>query len=181
MGDVCEVEYGYGETAKKSGDVRYVRITDINEDGEINGNPKYIGLTKEAKRYLLNKGDLVVARTGATYGKTLLFEEDEKAVFASFLMRLNFNKTKVFPPYYWLFTRTQNYWSQAKTLVTGGAQPQFNGNAIKKIKIPLPSIPEQKEIYIKTAKEQGLILYNKQLTKLFEQKIKDKISEIWGE
>jgi type I restriction enzyme M protein len=181
LGDVCRVEYGYGETARKAGDVRYIRITDINKDGRINGDPKYINLTKEAQRYLLNKGDLVVARTGATYGKTLLFEGNEKAVFASFLMRLNFDETKVFPPFYWLFTRTQGYWSQAKALVTGGAQPQFNGNAIKKIMIPLPSISEQKEIYFKTAKEQNLILYNTELTNIFKQKIKDKIAEVWGE
>jgi len=181
LGDICDVEYGYGETAKDTGDIRYIRITDINEDGKLNGNPKYVSLTKEAERYLLNKGDLVVARTGATYGKTLLFDGKEKAIFASFLMRLNFDREKVFSPFYWLFTQTQSYWTQARALVTGGAQPQFNGNVIKKIKIPLPSISEQKEIYTKIEKEQELISHNKEVIKLFEQKIKDKISEVWGE
>ena len=37
---------------------------------------KYIDLTEESKKYLLKKGDLLLARTGATYGKTLFFDSD---------------------------------------------------------------------------------------------------------
>ena len=181
LGDVCEVEYGYGETAKENGDVRYIRITDIDENGKLRDEPKYTNLTEKSKHYLLNKGDIVVARTGATYGKTLLYDKEEKAIFASFLMRLNFDKKIIFPQFYWIFTQTPCYWEQAKSLVSGGAQPQFNGNVIKKIKIPIPPIEIQKKIVARIQNEQRIVGFNNEIIKLFEQKIKEKISELWGE
>ena len=89
---------------------------------------------------------MVVARTGATYGKTLYFEEDYPSVFASFLIRFNFNPNKIINKYYWIFTLSNEYRKQKESLVQGGGQPQFNANAIKKIRIPVPSIEVQKEI-----------------------------------
>ena len=76
---------------------------------------------------------LNLASYPATYGKTMIFDEDYPAVFASFLIRLNFDKTKIYPKYYWAFAQSENYIEQAARLMTGGGQPQFNGNAIIKI------------------------------------------------
>jgi len=64
--------------------------------------------------------------------------------------------------------------------MTGGGQPQFNGNAIIKIQIPLPTIEEQQEIVFKIQEEMKLVASNKRLIEIFEQKIKDKINEVWG-
>lgn len=182
LGSVCETEYGFTDTAKENGEARFIRITDIDENGKLkNGEDKFIDLTEEAQKYLLRKNDLVVARTGATFGKTLLFNEDYKAVFASYLIRLNFNTDKVNPKYYWCFSQSENYWSQANSLMTGGGQPQFNANAIVKLQIPLPSLPEQEEIILRIEKEQQLVNANKELIEAFEQKIKNEITKLWAE
>ncbi|HOJ18715.1 MAG TPA: N-6 DNA methylase [Ignavibacteriaceae bacterium] len=182
LGEICIPEYGYTDTAKEQGDARFIRITDISPEGNlIKENAKFINLSKEANKALLEKGDILVARTGATYGKTMLFNEDYPSVFASFLIRLNFTKNIISPHYYWVFSQSENYWNQAKQLVTGGGQPQFNGNAIKKIKIPLPPIEVQKEIVARIEREQELVNANKELIKIFESKIKSKISSVWGE
>lgn len=181
LGEVCKPEYGFTETAKEKGDARFIRITDIGADGKLKKEePKFVDLSKEAKQSLVAKDDILVARTGATYGKTMIFEEDYPAVFASFLIRLNFDKSKVYPKYYWAFAQSENYIQQAARLMTGGGQPQFNGNAIVKIQIPLPSIDEQKEIVQAIEEEMQLVNANKRLIEIFEQKIKDKISEVWG-
>lgn len=181
LGEVCKPEYGFTETAKEKGDARFLRITDIGADGKLKKEePKFVDLSKEAKQSLVAKDDILVARTGATYGKTMIFEEDYPAVFASFLIRLNFDKSKVYPKYYWAFAQSENYIQQAARLMTGGGQPQFNGNAIVKIQIPLPSIDEQKEIVQAIEEEMQLVNANKRLIEIFEQKIKDKISEVWG-
>ena len=127
--------------------MRFIRITDISEHGTLrNEEPKFIKLTTEARESILKKGDILVARTGATYGKTMLFEENYPAVFASYLIRLRFPPEQVHPRYYWVFAQSDAYWSQAKSFVTGGGQPQFNGNSLKRIKIPLPPLDVQKEI-----------------------------------
>ena|GEM_PF-1157440 len=181
LGEVCKPEYGFTETAKEKGSARFIRITDIGADGKLKDTePKYVELTKEAKQSLVSKEDILVARTGATYGKTMIFEEDYPAVFASFLIRLNFDKSKVYPKYYWAFAQSEDYIQQAARLMTGGGQPQFNGNVIVKIQIPIPTINKQKEIVQSIEEEMELVNGNKKLIALFEQKIKNKINEVWG-
>jgi type I restriction enzyme M protein len=108
--------------------------------------PKFIELNNESEPYLLKKGDLLVARTGATFGKTMLFDEDYPAVFASYLIRLRFPADILLPEFYWYFAQSEKYWEQARNLATGGGQPQFNGNALTQIKIPLPPLEVQKGI-----------------------------------
>lgn len=181
LGEVCKPEYGYTETAKEKGNARYIRITDIGIDGKLKPTDmKYVETNKDTLKSIVKKDDILVARTGATYGKTMIFDEEYQAVFASFLIRLNFNKEKIFPKYYWVFAQSQDYISQAERLMTGGGQPQFNGNAIIKILIPVPSIEEQKSIVEKIENEMTLVEHSKQLISIFEQKIKDKINEVWG-
>ena len=182
LGEVCTPEYGYTDTAKDSANTRFIRITDIDSDGAIiNSEPKFINISKNAEKYILQKGDLLVARTGATFGKTALFKEDGLAVFASFLIRLKFPKNKILPEFYWVFSWSLDYWNQANNLVTGGGQPQFNGNAIKQIQIPLPPLETQKEIIAKIEKEQKMVEECKKLIIIHEQKIKNRIAEVWGE
>ncbi len=182
LGEVAKPQYGFTEKAKDEGNARFIRITDIGVDGElIKENARYIDLTLDAQKSIVSKDDILVARTGATYGKTMIFKESYPAVFASFLIRLNFDKKRVYPKYYWAFAQSSNYISQAAKLMTGGGQPQFNGNAIIKIKFPLPPIEIQKQIVAKIEKEQEIVNANKQLIEIFEQKIKDRIAKVWGE
>lgn len=182
LGDVCELEYGFTDSAKDSGDVRFIRITDIDDNGLLRKeNAKYTNISDENKKYLLNKGDILVARTGATYGKTMIYEEEYESIYASFLIKLVFNPNKIIQKYYWIFAQTEYYWNQAKDLVTGGGQPQFNANTIKRIQIPVPPIAVQEEIIKQINEEIDIINKDKHLIEIFEQKIKDKISEVWGE
>ena len=181
LGDICNLTYGYTDTAKESGSARFVRITDIDEKGLLRDeNKRYVDLIEQNNAFLLHRGDLLVARTGATYGKTLYFDTDETAVFASFLIKLDLPEY-IDHYFYWIFAQTQNYWDQANRLVSGGAQPQFNANAIKQLVIPIPPLDVQKSIVKQAREEQKIIDANKKLISIFKQKIPDKISEVWGE
>ncbi|RXQ97415.1 restriction endonuclease subunit M/S [Ancylomarina salipaludis] len=181
LGDICKPEYGYTDTAKDSGDARFIRITDISSTGElIEVNPKFISLSADSEKYVLYKNDVLVARTGATFGKSMIFQEcGTPSVFASFLIRLRFEKL-INPKYYWVFAQSQYYWDQANRLVTGGGQPQFNGNAIKQIIIPVPPAEIQEKIISQVVEELALVNQNKRLIEIFEQKITDKINSVWG-
>ena len=181
LADICNLAYGYTDTAKESGSARFVRITDIDEKGLLRDeNKRYVDLIEQNNAFLLHRGDLLVARTGATYGKTLYFDTDETAVFASFLIKLDLPEY-IDHYFYWIFAQTQNYWDQANRLVSGGAQPQFNANAIKQLVIPIPPLDVQKSIVKQAREEQKIIDANKKLISIFKQKITDKISEVWGE
>jgi type I restriction enzyme M protein len=182
LGEITKPEYGFTEKAADKGDARFVRITDISQDGKLRAeDPKFITLTKDARESLLSNGDILVARTGATFGKTMIFEETYPAVFASFLIRLRFPKEQLLPRYYWVFAQSDLYWNQAKALMTGGGQPQFNGNALVQVKIPLPPLATQQAIVAEIEAEQALVAANRELITRFEQKIQATLARIWGE
>lgn len=147
LGEVGKFTYGYIAKAQDAGTARFIRISDINANGKLIPNgEKYIDVLPECKKYLLKKNDLLMARTGATYGKTMIFSEDYPAVYAGFLIKLDFDKNILIPKYYWHFAQGELFWRQANKLVSGGGQPQLNANALKMIKIPIPPIPEQEKI-----------------------------------
>ena len=147
MSQLATFVYGYTDKAKDNGDTRFIRITDINEQGFLkNEDIKYINMNDDAKKSLLAKGDIVMARTGATYGKTLYFDSDIQSVYASFLIKIIPDNTKLLNKYYWHYTKTPLYWIQANKLVTTGGQPQFNTPALKQIIVPVPSIEKQQKV-----------------------------------
>jgi hypothetical protein len=169
IGEVADIEYGLTEKAKASGDLRLIRITDINSDGFLNHqNAMYINSSQKAKQYLLKDGDLVVARTGATFGKVLYFEGQPPSVFASYLIRINF-KENIHPKLFWYYAKTPQYWGQAKSLSGGAAQPQFNGNALKQIKFSYPVNSSDQEAMI--AKLDTYHDSTIKLKKLYQQKL----------
>jgi type I restriction enzyme S subunit len=66
LGDVCKFTYGYVAKAQPIGDFRFVRITDIDKNGKLlPDNQMFVDLSDKNKKYILNKNDLLVARTGA--------------------------------------------------------------------------------------------------------------------
>jgi type I restriction enzyme, S subunit len=147
LGEIGEFTYGYAAKAQDSGDARFVRITDVNINGKlIATNSKYVDISGENERYLLKKDDLLMARTGATYGKTMIFEEDYPAIYAGFLIKLSFDERVITPKFYWHFAQSSFFWDQANRLVSGGGQPQFNANVLKDVKILIPSLEEQARI-----------------------------------
>ncbi|WP_173645552.1 restriction endonuclease subunit S [Leptospira interrogans] len=147
LGEIGELTYGYVAKAQDSGNARFIRITDISASGKlITTNAKFVDISEDNKKYMLKKNDLLMARTGATYGKTLIFEEDYPAIYAGFLIKLSFDDKIINPKFYWHFAQSDLFWSQANQLVSGGAQPQFNANALKEVAIPIPPLAEQERI-----------------------------------
>lgn len=150
---IAKFSYGYTDKAKDAGSVRFIRITDIDENGFLkNNDAKYIDYSEDVEKYMLHKGDIVMARTGATYGKTLYVPNDEPAAYASFLIKISFDNSIMDNKFYWFFTRTQMYWKQANKYVSTGGQPQFNTGAIGRVCVPVPPLIEQKMICEKLEK-----------------------------
>lgn len=129
------------------GDYRFVRITDIGENGKLSdSDTKFVAANDASSEFLLMRGDLLMARTGGTYAKTALIVEDMRAVFASFLIRIRVDQQVLVPSYYWHFAQSSSYWAQAQKMVTRGGQPQFNANVARNILLPIPSLAEQRRI-----------------------------------
>lgn len=147
LGEIATLQYGFTATAQAAGDYRFLRITDINQWGKLSStDAKYVDITDTAADYVVKPGDLLMARTGATYGKTMLVTSDEPAVYASFLIRIRFTGDTMLPAYYWHFAQSNLYWAQANAMVSTGGQPQFNANVLKLVKVPIHTIEEQERI-----------------------------------
>ncbi|MDE6824489.1 MAG: restriction endonuclease subunit S [Duncaniella sp.] len=147
MGEIANFKYGFTAKGCENGNARYIRITDISELGSLlPSDKKYIILDEESVDYLLNKNDIVMARTGATFGKTLIYEDDSPAVYASFLIKITFNDSNILNRYYWHYSKSKHYWRQANQLVSKGGQPQFNANSLSQVIIPIPPLELQEKI-----------------------------------
>lgn len=152
------IEYGF--TAKASqvdSGVRYLRITDIQENRvDWNTVPFCAIGESSAERYLLRKGDLVFARTGATTGKSFLIQDCPKSVFASYLIRLRTTKA-VFPEFIARYFHSRDYWQQITENIAGSAQPNCNATKLSRIKLSIPPLNEQKRIVEKLEKLFGRV------------------------
>lgn len=147
LSDLSDFQYGLGESAKSFGDYVYIRITDISNDGFLKKEGlMFIKKEKVGLNYFLGKGDVLVARTGASFGKTYLFNENFKATYGGFLIKYLFNKELLNNKFFFQFSRSSYYWDQANSLVGGGAQPQFNANTIGNLLVPCPPLNEQQKI-----------------------------------
>lgn len=145
--EIAKFSYGYTDKAQEHGDTRFLRITDIAEDGTMKPEgAKYILLNDESKKYLVKKGDLLLARTGATYGKTLYVPDNSPAVYASFLIKIELDNSKISNRFYWHFSKSNQYWRQAEKLVSKGGQQQFNTNAVERVVVPVPPLDVQSRI-----------------------------------
>lgn len=142
-----DVSYGYTESAseKKIGP-KFLRITDI-QGGIVNwANVPYCSISeKDLEKYRLKKNDIVVARTGNSTGENYLFESDEVAVYASYLIKFSLAKD-VFPKYVWYTMRSKNWWSFIEGNKTGSAQAGANAKTLSNFSLLLPPLPEQKAI-----------------------------------
>ncbi len=91
-------------------------------------------------------GDIVFARTGATTGKSYLIKSPPKAVFASYLIRVQTEIEKILPEFLYLFFQSDSYWKVVEAGISGSAQGGFNAKKLGNLQIPIPTLPEQKQI-----------------------------------
>lgn len=141
-------QYGYTEKAhwEKVGP-KFLRITDI-QDNKVDWDEVPWCPIDEAgmKQYAVQIGDIMIARTGATTGKSYLICDDVEAVFASFLIRLKVVDKNLDYNYLYGYMQSEDYWRQITDFSSGIAQPGVNANKLKQIKFKCPSLPEQHEI-----------------------------------
>ena len=160
-------------------DYRYIRITDINDSGELNNDWKTAERVDE--QYILTDKDLLFARSGATAGKPFLYHEKfGKALFAGYLIRFRFTE-KVMPEYVFQFCLAEEYRKWVLAHRGGTAQPNINAQQYSSFKLPLPPTDVQEKIVNECdAVDKGVAEAREQIAKAKEQ-IKQIISEVKGE
>ncbi len=167
--------YGIGAAAVEYSEdlYTYLRITDINEDGTLNyANLKSVN-DKNAEKYVLEKGDIVFARTGNSTGKAYYYDgEIEKLVYAGFLIKFSLDKEKVNPKFIKYYTMTNEYRNWIKEIQTGSTRGNINekmyGNMV--IKLP-PRNYQDKMVFLLEKIDKKIELNNQINDNLLEQAI----------
>lgn len=125
----------------------YLRITDISEEGKYINNGKVSVQAQVNEENYLQAGEIVLARTGASVGKSYLYKPgDGRLVFAGFLIRLRPNPEILDSSFLSNFLTTLQYWEWVAANSARSGQPGINSSEYSGLPIPLPSLPEQQRI-----------------------------------
>lgn len=140
-------QYGMNSAAQQYDGVnKYLRITDIDESTHRLISKKLTSPSgKLDDQYLVKESDLLLTRTGASTGKSYLYDKvDGKMYFAGFLIRFHINNAD---PYF-VFTQTLrfNYQKWVTTISTRSGQPGINADEYGKFSFLVPVIEEQQKI-----------------------------------
>lgn len=178
LSDCCLSEGQYGLNAPacafKDNLPKYIRITDIDEDGRYNRNSVAYVDVDDYENYLLNENDVLLVRTGSTTGKSYLYDKsDGKLVYAGFLIRFNINPEFVDKRVVYACLNTNSYWKWVGVMSMRSGQPGINATEYSKyrFKIPLDK-KEQKAIAdVLSAVDEEISLLQKDLE---QEKLKKK-------
>lgn len=151
---------------------KYLRITDIDEEGAFRPSEIVAVDHSESDNYFLESGDIVFARTGNTTGKTYLYDEkDGRLVFAGFLIRFQPNPEKLDVQFLKWFSETKSYWDWVKLMSSRSGQPGINSKEYGTMPLTLPPIGEQKKIsFLLSVADKEIKQLKKQIEHLKSQK-----------
>ncbi len=139
---VSSGQYGSNTSATDyvAGSPRYIRITDINDDGSLNDDIKSAETYDEKYRVSIN--DILFARTGATVGKTYLHEKGN-AIYAGYLIKYQMNEDVMRPRFMKAYTHSSTYYDWVSKTQKIGAQPNISAAQYDSMPVIVPSIEEQ--------------------------------------
>ena len=171
------LQYGANEPAElMDPDLpRYIRITDVGEDGRLR-EETFRSIPKDVARpYLLQDGDLLFARSGATVGKTFRFEPSwGRAAYAGYLIRARLKLQRWSSRFVQYFTKSTSYWDWLQTNFIQATIQNVSAERYANLGIALPELREQQEIVslldLETARIDGLVAKKERLIELLQEK-----------
>lgn len=143
------LKYGANEASEFSNydQPRYIRITDFDSNGELRQDVFQSLPPELAEEFLLEEGDILFARSGATVGKTFLFSKYKKsACFAGYLIRAKVDRRIMISEFLYYFTKSGFYEEWKNSIFIQATIQNIGADKYSLLPIPTPSIHEQQEI-----------------------------------
>ena len=170
------LKYGANEAAELTDPdlPRYIRITDVKDDGNLR-DETFRSLPEDiAKDYLLEEGDILLARSGATVGKTFIYELSwGKAAYAGYLIRARMSD-EVNSRFVYHFLQSNSYLEWVKSIFIQATIQNISAEKYANLWLPVPPIEEQRSIArfldYKTAQIDALITKKETLLKKLAEK-----------
>ena len=172
------MQYGANEAALDDNreNPRYIRITDMNADGSLK-DETFKSLPEEiAQDYLLHDGDILVARTGATVGKSFLYKSEfGSSCFAGYLIKARSNNSIVEPKFLYWFLQSDQYWKYVSGSQIQATIQNVSAEKYGELKFALPELRQERQqitnfLDHETAKIDTLIEEQQSLIRLLKEK-----------
>lgn len=144
-----KLKYGANEASELTDTnlPRYIRITDFDERGNLR-EATFRSLEWEiAKDYLLEAGDILFARSGATVGKTFQFRgETGTACFAGYLIKANPNPERILSDYLYYYTKSDAYENWRDSVFIQATIQNIGADKYQNLDVTIPPVNEQRYI-----------------------------------
>lgn len=143
------LKYGANEEAKEEdrNDPRYIRITDFGDDGQLRDETYRSLPLKKAKDYLLSDGDILFARSGATVGKTFIFQGySGEACYAGYLIKAESDRNKILPGFLYAYTKSPTFAKWKEENFSISTIQNIGADKYAFLKVCVPPLDEQKDI-----------------------------------
>ncbi|QXP72121.1 restriction endonuclease subunit S [Polaribacter sp. R2A056_3_33] len=154
------LKYGANESAEQENKdaPRYIRITDFGFDGKLKENTFKSLPIEKAENFLLDEGDILFARSGATVGKTFMFNNySGLACFAGYLIKATCDKNIMLPEFLYSFTNASGYDNWKDSIFQQATIQNIGANKYNQLKLGVPPVEEQVIIIKQIAKEENSI------------------------
>ena len=123
-------------------------------------------------RSKLYKNDIILTYTGNGYGDCAIIEEDDKYHLAPNICKIMPNTEKIDPYFLYSYIRTAEFYQTMSNHMTGSGQPTIPMKTIRVLKVPVPSMKEQKIIASFMKSINHTIRNNEIINKNLEQQAK---------
>ncbi len=127
---------------------RYIRITDIDKYGHLKSDSFCSLPPKVAEPYMLQDGDILLARSGATVGKSFLYssQQDGPAAHAGYLINARVDQRKVLPAYLYTCLQSAGYWRWIASMTIQATIQNVSAEKYANLWISVPPVDEQRSI-----------------------------------
>ncbi|EAQ4379536.1 restriction endonuclease subunit S [Salmonella enterica subsp. enterica serovar Javiana] len=143
------MSYGANESAESDdpNHPRYIRITDLTENGTLREDTFKTLPWNKAYSYLLSDGDILLARSGATVGKSFLYRETNGAAcFAGYLIKASCDEEKALPKYIYAYLQSHSYWEYISGSNIQSTIQNVSAEKYSSMVLPVPQREEQATI-----------------------------------
>lgn len=147
VGDICEPDYP-----------RFVRITDVKDNGDLRPETFRSLPPDVAAPFQLAEGDVLLARSGATVGKSFRYRVSwGSCCFAGYLIRARVRRRRLMPEFLDYFTRTSNYWDWVRTYNIQATIQNLSAEKYANLVLAVPELSVQKQIVVHLDRETARI------------------------
>lgn len=155
---VNKLKYGANESGVEfePNYYRYIRITDFNNDGELSDEDKLYLPVDKGSEYKLANNDILFARSGATVGKSFIFQsknENEKYCFAGYLIKATLNKNIILPYFLYNYSMSLAFENWKNQVLIKATIENIGANKYSSLFLPVPPLNEQSDILNYISKE----------------------------